>query len=130
MRIIRSVAASVTLIAMAYGAALAQMSAPIPMSAAEFAHAATGQPVQIVVRVVSRNRESLQGELLNRKTDDIYSTTGIRVQLYVADETPIVMGSATDLAPGSVVFVNGVATKAGNADVKRLIVLTKYVTVQ
>jgi type 1 fimbria pilin len=130
MRIIRIFTACLTMTATAAGAASAQMSAPIPMTAAQFGRAATGQPVQIVVRVVSRNREAMQGELLNRKSEGAYAATGIRVNLYVADDTPIVMGSPSDLTPGGVVFVNGVATTAGNADAKRLIVLTKYVTVR
>ena len=56
MRNVSIAAASVALAVMLTGAAYAQMSPPIPMSANEFSRAATGQDVQIVVRVRSRNR--------------------------------------------------------------------------
>ena len=113
-------------------AAQAQMmhAPPVPMSAKEFAAASTGQNVQIAVRVERRKRATLWGELLDHRTDTLAKATGKRVTLYLADGTPVVMGTAADVVPGAVLFVYGVVTKPGQVDVKRLVVDTKYVHVQ
>ncbi len=103
---------------------------PVPMTAKQFSTASTGQSVQIAVRVERRKRATLWGELLEHQTDTVSKATGRHVTLYLADGTPIVMGTAADVVPGAVLFVYGVVTKPGQIDVKRLVVDTKYVRVE
>jgi hypothetical protein len=108
----------------------AQMAPPVPMTPAQFAAAASGQDVTLVVRVNSFERTALVADLLSRVSDSRYKATGKSVALYVPAETPFVMGSAADLQPNAVVFVYGVATTPGRADVKKIVVVTPYVTIE
>jgi hypothetical protein len=110
---------------------LAQMGPPpIPMSPTQFSGAAIGQSVQIAVRVQRVERSTLYAELLARETDTLSKATGKQVVLFFPDGTPVIMGTASDVVPGAVLYVYGVVTKAGHVDAKRVVVDTKYVTVQ
>jgi hypothetical protein len=111
--------------------ALAQMGPPpIPMSPAQFSEAALGQTVQIVVRVQRVERSTLYAEILARETDTLSKATGKQVVLFFPDGTPVIMGNAADVVPGAVLYADGVVTKADRVDAKRVVVVTKYVTVQ
>ncbi len=103
---------------------------PTPMTPGQFAGARVGQNVQIAVRVISRNRANISGELLQQQTQTLSKRTGKRVSLYFPDGTPTIMGAVSDVKPGAVLFVYGVLTKAGHVDVKRLVVDTRFVHVQ
>ena len=110
---------------------LAQMGPPpIPMSLTQFSRAAIGQSVQITVRVRRAERSTLYAELLARQTDALSKDTGKQVVLFFPDDTPVVMGSLSDVVPGAVLYVYGVVTKADHVDAKRVVVVTKYVKVQ
>jgi hypothetical protein len=111
-------------------AAQAQMSAPIPMTAAQFASSPTGATVTLALRVNRLARTALDGELLDRVNDALYKKTGRRVQLYVPAETPFIMGSFSDLRPGAIIFVYAVTTTAAHADVKKIVVVTAYAKVE
>jgi len=111
-------------------AASAQMAPPIPMTPRQFESSSTGQSVTLVVRVDRLARTSVDAELLERLDDSHYRTTGKRVALYLPAETSFVMGTMADLRPGAIVFVYAVTTTAAHADVKRVIVVTRYVTVE
>lgn len=102
---------------------------PIPMSPAQFAQAVPGQNVEISVRVKRVDRSTLDTELLARETDTQAKATGKAVVIFFADGTPVVMGAATDVAAGAILYVYGVLTKPGHVDAKRVVVDTKYVTV-
>jgi hypothetical protein len=108
----------------------AQMAPPIPMNAAQFADSPTGQNVTLVVRVNRLARTALDADLLERVNDSRYKTTGKHVALYLAAETPFVMGSIADVKPGAIVFAYAVVTTAWHADVKKVIVVTPYVRVE
>lgn len=110
--------------------ATAQMKAPIPLTAAQFSASAPGAQVTLAVRVVSRERDLVRATVLERRDDAHYRATGTSVSLYLADQTPIVMGSAADVRAGTVLFVDAIATTPGRADVKRATVVTSYVTVE
>jgi hypothetical protein len=103
---------------------------PIPMSPTQFSEAAIGQNVQIAVRVQRVERSTLYAELLARETDTLSKATGKQVVLFFPDGTPVIMGTASDVVPGAVLYVYGVVTKAGHVDAKRVVVDTKYVKVQ
>jgi len=102
---------------------------PVPMTAAQFAAAQTGQSVQISVRVISRNRANISAELLQHQTASVGKRTGRRVELYFADGTPTIMGSVPDIKPGAILFVYGIVTKPGHVDVKRLVIDSRFVHV-
>ena len=110
--------------------AYAQMHASNPMDVQQFSGAQAGQPVQLVVRIDNINRSAIHAEILERKSEGVYKATRKHVTLYFADGTPVVMGGAADLKPGAVVFVYGVATKKDNADVKQVVVMTRYAQVR
>jgi hypothetical protein len=115
------------------GGAQAQMmgqAPPVPMTPAQFSQTPVGQSVQIAVRIARVNRATLYGELLQHQTDTTAHTTGKHLTLYFADGTPVVMGTARDIAPGAVLFVYGILTKPGQVDIKRAVIDTKFVTVQ
>jgi hypothetical protein len=130
MKQIRSAFAALMLAASLGGAAFAQMKPPTTMTAQQFARATVGQSVEIAVRVQSRDRTTLHAEFLEQRSDATYRATGKYVDLYFPDGTPIVMGTAGDVAAGAVLFVSGVAAKQNAADVKRVTVITNYVHVQ
>lgn len=108
----------------------AQMAPPIPMTPRQFESSSTGQSVTLVVRLERLARTSVDAELLERVDDSHYRTTGKRVALYLPAETTFVMGTMSDLKPGAIVFVYAVTTTAAHADVKKIIVVTPYVTVE
>lgn len=110
--------------------AAAQMQPPTPLSASEFASAAVGSRVSLAVRVDARVRSIVRAELLDRETDERYHATGVRVELYQAGGTPIVMGTPADVKPGAVAIVTAVVTGKRRADLKRIIILTSYVSVR
>ncbi|MEO7201969.1 MAG: hypothetical protein ABI431_04495 [Candidatus Tumulicola sp.] len=110
--------------------ALSQMKPPVPMTTAQFGHAVTGQSIAILVRVVAYKRTSLSAELLDRESDSVYKSTGKIVDLYLPEDTPFVMGSFAGIKPGAALFVYGVATTRGRADIKKIIVLTGYIRVE
>ena len=114
--------------------ALAQMmghAPPVPMSYQAFSKAAPGQNVQIAVQVQSVTRSTVSAEFLEHKTDAISTRTGKRVKLFLPRDVPVIMGASSDIAPGAVLFVYGIVTRSGSAvDAKRVVVDTKYVTVQ
>jgi hypothetical protein len=111
--------------------AIAQMghAPPVPMSPSEFAAANSGESVQIAVRVKRVGRSTLYTELLAHETDTVAKATGKAVVIYFPDGTPVVMGSASDVTAGALLYVYGVLTKPGHVDAKRVVVDTKYVTV-
>jgi hypothetical protein len=116
--------------ALATGTALGQMGPPIPMTAGQFANSTSGQDVILAVRVDTLARTTLDAELLERVTDSRYRATHKRVVLYLAAETPFVMGSIADVKPGAIVFVYGVTTTAWHADVKKVVVVTPFAKVE
>ncbi len=111
-------------------AADAQMKPPTPVTAAQFAQSVPGQSLVLAVRVTGRERDTLHAGLLARRDDSHYVSTGTPVELYFPAGTPVTMGSDADVKPGAVLFVYAVATTRGHADVKRVTVVTSYVTVQ
>lgn len=106
------------------------MHAAPPMTAAQFFAARTGTKASIVVRVIARSRTSLRGELLERTADRVYAQSGKRVELYVARDTPVAMGTAQDVRAGAVVVVDGVVTGPGRADAKQLVPITRYAKIE
>jgi len=128
LRIVIAVLGSMPLFTTIAGA---QMHAPPPpMTAQQFSGASSGQRVELAVRVDGLKRTALSGELLELKSQGVYKRTGKHVNLFIADGTPVVMGTAGDIKSGAVLFISGVATKRDNADVKKVIVATSYVRVQ
>ncbi len=107
----------------------AQMGPPATLTARQFAATATGQNVELAVRITARSRTTLEAELLDRLDDERYRATGKRVTLYLPAETPFVMGSAADVKSGAVLVVYAVTTTANHADVKRVVVITPYASV-
>ena len=106
------------------------MHAAPPMTASEFFAARNGTKASVVVRVIARSRTSLRAELLERKAGNVYTATGRRVELYVARDTPVAMGTEDDVRPGAVVVVDGVVTGPGRADAKQLVPITRYAKVE
>jgi hypothetical protein len=110
--------------------AAAQMGPPATLSARQFAAAATGQNVVLAVRVTKSARTTLDAELLDHLDGESYRATGKSVTLYLPAETPFVMGSSGDVKSGAVLAVYAVTTTAGHADVKKVVVITPYVSVK
>lgn len=117
------------LAALAPFGASAQMAPPIPMTSTQFTNSSKGSSIQIVVRIDSVARQTIKATVLNRQTDTQYTVSKVSVQVYLADGTPVVMGNLSDVSPGALIFVNGVVTDPLRADIKRIVVLTKYLTV-
>jgi hypothetical protein len=130
VRIVLAAGALVATVAAAQAQMMGGHQPPVPMTAAEFAAAQTGQSVQIAVRVERRTRETLVAELLQHESETRAKRTGTHVTLYLPESAPVVMGTAADIVPGAVLFVYGVATKRGQVDVKRAVVDTKFVKVE
>jgi hypothetical protein len=108
----------------------AQMHTPTAMTASEFYSAQKGAQAKIAVRVTALSRTSLRGELLEPERESVYAATGRRVELYVARDVPVVMGTRDDVRPGAVLFVYAVVTGPGRADAKKLFSITRVVTVE
>ncbi len=111
------------------GAAQMMGPPPVPMSANQFLSAPVGSNVQIAARVERIKRSTVWAVLLERETDTLDKNTRKRVELFVPRDTPVVMGTASQVVPGAVLFVYGVLTARGHVDVKRLVIDTQYVKV-
>ncbi len=112
---------------------LAQMgmhAPPVPMTPEQFAQAVPGQNVQIAVRVDGVQRTTIYAELLRHETDSTAKATGRHVVLYFAGGTPVVMGSASDVAKGALLYVYGIITKSNHVDAKRVVVDTRFIKVE
>jgi hypothetical protein len=127
---IRSIALTFFGCMLAAAPALSQMKPPTPLTATQFAHATPGQALVLAVRVTIRERDALRADLLERRDDAHYRSTGTTVELYYPQDTPVVMGSSADVKTGAVLFVRAVATTPGHADAKQITVVTPYVSVQ
>jgi len=110
--------------------AAAQMRPPVPLTVSQFDSTVAGTPIVLAVRVVSRVRDDVRGEILERIDDADYKATGKIVDLYYPQDTPTAMGSGDDVKAGAVVFVHAVATTRDRADVKRATIVTPYVTIK
>ena len=119
-----------TLISLVILAQMMMHSPPVPMTPEAFAKAQPGESVQISVRVDRVQRATLYGEVLRQETDTTSKTSGKLVVLYVADGTPVVMGSFADVVKGAVLFVDGIVTQSDHVDAKRIVVDTKFVKVE
>ena len=109
--------------------ASAQMHAPTPMTKSQFENATAGSSVQIMVRVVARQRDTLRGDLLEAIGSSRYKDTGTRLELYLPADTALVMGSTGDVKTGAILYVYAVVTGRNQADVKKAVVVTPYATV-
>ena len=127
---IRSISLVLIACAAASPPAIAQMKPPTPLTAQQFAEAVAGQLVVLAVRVTSRTRDTVHANLLERIDDAHYLATGTNVDLFFPSDTPVVMGSDTDVKAGAVLYVHAVATTRNQADVKQATVVTQYVTVR
>lgn len=132
MRTFFNIFTMAALLAGTAGPALAQMGhgPPVPMTPAQFAEAASGASVQIEIRIRRVNRSALDSELLARETDTLLTNTGKTVSVFFSDGTPVIMGAPSDVTAGAVLYVYGILTKPGHVDAKRVVVVTKLVTVQ
>jgi len=126
---IRSLTFAFTAFALASGPVAAQMKPPIPLTASQFESVVPGASIVLAVRVDSRLRDDVRGEILDRFDDAHYKATTVIVDLYYPQDTPTAMGSGDDVKAGAVLFVHAVATTRGHADVNRATVVTPYVTV-
>lgn len=105
-------------------------SPPQPMTPEQFGRVLPGQSVQISVRVDRVGRSTLYATLLQRQTDTVAKATRQHVVLYFGGGTPVIMGSADDVVAGAALFVYGVVTSANHVDAERVVVDTKFVTVE
>lgn len=101
-----------------------------PLTAAQFAAASAGQMVQIEVRVRTIQRSNVQAQLLQQTGGRTAKNTGKTIRMFMPESTPVVMGSTSDVVPGAVLYVYGIVTKPGYVDAKRVVVATRYMTVQ
>ena len=106
------------------------MRPPIPLTVSQFHSVVAGTPVVLAVRVVSRIRDDVHAEILERIDDADYKATGQIVDLYYPQDTPTAMGSESDVKAGAIVFVHAVATTRDRADVNRATIVTPYVTIK
>ncbi len=126
----KSLMLTVSVLALSSAPLGAQMRPPVPLTVSQFHSVVAGTRVVLAVRVDSRLRDDVRGEILERLDDAHYKTTGVTVELYYPQDTPTAMGSVDDVKAGAVLFVHAVATTHGHADVKRATVVTPYVTVR
>ena len=99
------------------------------MTKAQFQNAPIGSQVEIVVRVVDRQRETVHAQLLAQIDPSHYKATNTQLDLYLTAETPIMMGSNDEVRAGAVLYVYGVVTARNQVDAKRVVVTTRYATV-
>jgi hypothetical protein len=92
--------------------------------------APAGAAVEAVVRLRKQQSAGVYtAELLDRIDDANYRATGSVVQLTLARDTSVVMGSAEDIRLAAIVQFKGVAEGGHSARVRRVVILTKFVDV-
>lgn len=113
------------------GSMAKRMSTVTASNGQDFAHSATGSQVEFVVEIREAGADGkITGELLEKKTEEIYTRTTTPVTVQWNAQTKMVMGKAADVRSGALVHVTGTVQKDHSLQAKQIVILTGYVKVQ
>lgn len=97
----------------------------------QFARLPEGSPIKLVLEILSvRENGTLQGIILEKKTEQIYKRTSTKVTARLNDHTAYVMGKREDLKNRAIVHVTGKLGANHGVDAEQIVILTGYVNAE
>jgi len=97
----------------------------------QFAQTTPDSVTKLVLQIEDASAEgTFRGNLLRKKTEEIYLRTATTLTVHFVPKTSIVMGKHADLHSGAIVHVTGTVLKDRSIDATQLVILTGYVQVQ
>jgi hypothetical protein len=109
---------------------LAQL--PRPATRTDFILAGPGETVDVVFEATTTSSaDVLAGSLLEVQSSGSYQRTNQMVRVKYASDTPVVLGSVSDLRPGAVLQVHGRLSDSGGNQIvaDRIVLLNGYVSI-
>ncbi len=104
---------------------------PTGTSAREFATAAVGTPVKLIVLVERVDGSGAVGaQILNKDGDNGYARSGSHISLTIPANTDYLMGGRSDVKPDAVLQINGHLSSPGHLTLRNVVVLTGFVHLQ
>jgi hypothetical protein len=97
----------------------------------DLSRSAVASEVKLVLEIGEMGAEGkITGNLLQKKTEEIYTRTTTPVTVQSNARTKLVMGKAADVHAGAVVHVSGTVQKDYTIEAEQVVILTGYVKVQ
>lgn len=110
---------------------LAESMPVVAGSVKELLQAKPEEQTKIVIEVADADEQgTIRGKLLEKKTEEIYTRTGIAVVVHSSNETKMVMGEREDLHKSAVVHVTGTVRADKSIGAEQVVILTDYVKVE
>jgi hypothetical protein len=107
------------------------MSAAAASDEPQLSRAVPGTKTKVVLEIgESTPQGTLQGNLLQEKSDEIYVRTTTAVTLQSDSQTKLVMGKRADIHPGAVIHVTGTVREDHSIEAEQHVILTGYVQIQ
>ena len=107
------------------------MSTAAASDETQFAQTSPGTNLKVVLEVADVSVDgTLQGRLLQKKTEESYTRTSTKVTARITDRTAFVMGKRDDLKGNVVVHVGGEVRDDRSIDAEQIVILTGYVHVE
>ena len=95
----------------------------------EFLALQPGQIAKVVLEVTAvPSDHRLTGKLLEKQDETHYTCTSTEVDVNLGRQTPITMGSHTDIRSGAILHVTGIVEENHALRASQVVVLTEYVT--
>ncbi|HUO92853.1 MAG TPA: hypothetical protein VMU22_08020 [Rhizomicrobium sp.] len=106
----------------------AMKMAPAQTTASQYAAAAAGTPLKVVVRIDKKDGPDLvAGHLMTSISETEYRATPQTVRARIEPAVRFIMGSMSDLKRGEIAQFDGTRDSEGVLHVRRIVVLSSYV---
>jgi len=123
------VLALVAFVAMQRSAGRAARMKTVAASSSAFGQLKNGDEAKVVLEVTRAEGGTVEGALLEMKSETEYKRTGLTVQAGFDDGTKFVMGKAADVHPGAIIHVTGTITADRTLRAQQIVLLTGYVKI-
>jgi len=108
----------------------ASMAAAASADEKQFAQAAQGQKIKLVIEIEETSNGTIKGKVLQEKSETVYARTGTAAIVHSGSQTKVVMGKPEDVHAGAVVHVTGTTERDRSITAEQIVILTGYVKVQ
>ncbi len=89
-----------------------------------------GDEAKAVLELTTVTTTSLEGKMLEKRTETDYRRTGARLKIAFDAATPVVMGKASDVHQGAVVHIKARMGPDHILHAEQIVILTGYVKLQ
>lgn len=107
------------------------MSAAAASDEKQVLQSAPGTKTKFVLEIGEPSVEgTIRGQLLQKKTEEIYARTTTSVTVQFNAQTNFVMGKKSDIHAGAVVHITGTVKDVHCVQAEQIVILTGYVKIQ